>query len=197
MSSMRIIPAALVSLGLCCAQSAIAQENVGSGLSYDYAELRFVDADIDGRGGDGDGFSLGGSYQVAPKFVVTGSYTDLEFDGDVDFSQLSVGGGYIHPYREKIDIVGYASIIRQELDAGPYDEDDTGIGLAGGIRALAAPQLELRATANYVNVDDSDTFIELGADYWLDKQFSVGISATLGGDLDTLTIGGRWFFNEG
>jgi len=172
-----------------------AQDNQyqGSGLSYDYAELRFVDREFDNSSADGDGFLFGGSFEIAPKILVTASYEDLEYDGGTDASTLSIGGGYVHPLEEKVDLVGYASLIRTDIDGG---DDDTGFGLAGGVRALVAPNVEARALGNYVDVDNSDTYFELGADYWITEQFTAGLTVTIGGDADTITFGGRWFFNN-
>lgn len=187
--------AATITMSALISVNAYAQDNqnIGSGLSYDYAELRFVDREFDNSNADGDGLLLGGSLEIAPQVLITASYEDLEYNGGADASTLSIGGGYVHPLEEKIDLVGYASLIRTDIDGGG---DDTGFGLAGGIRALVAPNVEARAFGNYVDVDNSDTFFELGADYWITEQFTAGLTVTIGGDADTITFGGRWYFNQ-
>lgn len=189
----RLAPAATLLPAIVATNAAFAEPNqgAGSGLSYNYAEVRFIDRELD-AGPDGDGFLVGGSFEVAPQILVTASFEDLDFGRSGDHSILRVGGGYVHPLQEKIDVVGYASLIHVD---GDFD-DDTGIGLAGGVRALVAPRFEVRATGNYVDVDDSDTFFDIGADYWISEQFSAGLSATIGGDADTITFGGRWFFDN-
>lgn len=189
----RLTPAAALLPAIFGTNAALAQPNqsTGSGLSYNYAEVRFVDRELD-AGPDGDGFLVGVSYEVAPQILVTASYDDLDYGRHGDASTLSIGGGYVHPLQDKIDVVAYASLLHVD---GDFD-DDTGIGLAGGVRALVAPQFEVRATGNYVDVDDSDTFFDIGADYWISEQFSAGLTATIGGDADTITFGGRWFFDN-
>ena len=66
------IPVAIATLTLHSTNTAAQdqQDNPGSGLSYDYAELRFVDREFDNNGADGDGFLVGGSYEIAPKLLV-------------------------------------------------------------------------------------------------------------------------------
>jgi len=189
----RLAPAAALLPAVFGLNTSLAEPNqsAGSGLSYNYAEVRFVDRELD-AGPDGDGFLLGGSYQVAPQFLITASYEDLDYGRNRDASTLSIGGGYVHPLQEKIDVVGYASLIHVDSDF----DDDTGFGLAGGVRALVAPKFEVRATGNYVDVEDSDTFFDIGGDYWITEQFSAGLTVTVGGDADTITFGGRWFFDN-
>ena len=47
---------------------------------------------------------------------------------------------------------------------------------------------------NHINLDDSDTFLELAGDYYFTEQFSAGISLEFAGDNDAFTIGARWYF---
>ena len=163
-------------------------------LSYDYAELRFVDTEVGNL--DGDGLRLAGSYQISGNWLLVGGFSSLDFDNNVDTTTFDIGAGYVYRYRPEFDLVGYARVVHTEVDAGPFEEDDTGIALAGGVRGLFTPEFEGRATVNYINVDDSDTFFEFGADYHFTPQFSVGATLDVGGDADTLTIGVRWFFGN-
>ena len=165
-----------------------------SDLSYTYAELRVVDSEIGNA--DGDGLRLNGSLDLGNNWLLVGGYTTLDFDGNVDTSALEVGAGYVHRYSPRMDIVGYGKIVRAEVDFPGGSDDDTGFSLAGGVRGSITEQLEGRATVNYFNVDDSDTFFELGGDYYFTDQVSAGLSLEFGGDADTLTVGVRWFFSE-
>lgn len=163
-------------------------------LSYTYAELRFVDTEIGSQ--DGDGLRINGSFELNSNWVLVGGFTTLDFDGDVDSTTLEAGAGYIHRYSPKLDLVGYGKVVHTEVDFNGGDADDTGISLAAGVRGLFTPQFEGRATVNYINVDDTDTFFEVGGDYHFNQQFSAGASIDFGGDADTLTIGVRWFFGS-
>ena len=164
-------------------------------VKYDYAELRFVDTEIGSV--DGDGFKIGGSFRLTEEWFLLGSYSNLDFDFGIDGSLLEFGGGYIYPNSDNVDLVAIAKIIRADIDAGSgVDADETGFGLAGGIRTMFTPQIEGRAFANYVDVDDSDTFLELAGDYHFNEQLSAGISLEVLGDADTLTFGVRWYFDR-
>ena len=161
-------------------------------LSYNYAELRFVDTEIGSA--DGDGLRLNGSFEMTEEWLLVGGYTTLDFDGNVDTSALEIGAGYVHRYSPRLDIVGYGKLVRTTVDFTGGDDDDTGISLAGGVRGTFTPDFEGRATINYFNVDETDTFFEVGADYYITPQFSAGGTLEFGGDADTLTLGVRWFF---
>jgi hypothetical protein len=56
------------------------------------------------------------------------------------------------------------------------------------------PQFEVRGSVNYINLDNSDTYLEIAVDYYFIEQFAAGVSLEFAGDADVFTIGGRWFF---
>ena len=177
-------------LGLFAAGMAAAQAPATSSLSYNYAELRFVDVDVAG----GDGLRLNGSVQVAPNWIVVGGLTDLDFNNDREVTTFEIGGGYVYPFRSDFDLVGTARFVHTEVDEPGNDFDDNGLALAGGLRGLVAPQFEVRGSVNYVNLEDSDTFLELAGDYYFTRQFVAGLSLEFAGDADVITVGARWFF---
>ena len=45
-----------------------------------------------------------------------------------------------------------------------------------------------------INLDNSDTYLELAGDYYFTAQFSAGLSLEFAGDTDAFTIGARWYF---
>ena len=163
-------------------------------LSYDYAELRWVDTEIESV--DGDGFQLGGSYEVAEQWLVVADLTAVDFDFNIDITTFSVGAGYVVRYDERFDLVGYARLIRANADGPGGDNNENGYSIAAGTRAKPIENVELRAFLNHVDVFERDTFIELGGDYYFDPRFSVGATLQFAGDADTLTLGIRWFFGE-
>lgn len=162
---------------------------VGSGLGYTYAELRYVDAD-----NDGDGLRANGSFDLGNNWLIVGGLTSLNYDNDVDFTMLEIGGGYVYPFRESFDLTATLRFVDAEVDTPVGDADDTGLALSGGVRGLVAPQFEVRGSVNYINLDDSDTYLELAADYHFTQQISAGVSLEFAGDNDLFTLGGRWYF---
>lgn len=169
-------------------------QSFGQGLNYNYAELRYLDTDVNGA--DGDGFKFAGSYRLNEDIILVGGYSGLDFDGNVDISTLEFGAGWVRPFdgRQNLDFVGTLSLLRTEVDAGPFDDSDTGFRLTAGVRALLQPQIELRGSIQHVNVEDNDTFLEVAGDYYFAPNFAAGASLEFGGDADTFTIGGRFFF---
>jgi len=157
-------------------------ENHDNGIKYNFAEIRFVDVD------GGDGIEIGGSYRFNEQFYGIASYQDLDVRGSsVDF--LEIGGGFIIP-NKKIDFAAEVTLI--DADLGGRSEN--GFSLAAGGRGYATPEVELRAFVRHVDIVNSDTFIELGGDYFLGENLSLGATLELNSDADTLTFGGRYYF---
>jgi hypothetical protein len=167
-------------------------------IDYSFVEGRFLlDAELDGDGfeDDGDGFRFAGSYLVTPEIYVFGKYDDVELDdSEVDLSFLRIGAGYIYPLDATWDAnvsLAYASV---EADGPGGDEDDSGFELSGGVRGLVKPEIEVRAALNYLDIDDSDTYFTLGADYYFMPNVSAGIELDMGGDYETMSIGAKYYF---
>lgn len=161
-----------------------------SDLSYSYAELRFVDVDFQG----GDGLRLGGSFELDSNWLMVGSITSLDFNNNVDLTVVELGAGYVWRYSSDFDLVSTLRVVRSDVDLGSLNADDTGFALSAGARGLLAPQFEVRASVNHINVDDSDTYLELAGDYYFTDRISAGASLEFAGDTDTFTIGARWYF---
>lgn len=159
-------------------------------LDYTYGELRFIDYDDNG----GDGFRLNGSWDLGNNWLVVGGMTSADFNGGVDLTTLEIGGGYVWRYAPDWDIVGTARFIRAEVDTPGGSSDDNGIALSGGVRGLLAEKFEIRGSVNHVNLDDSDTYLELAGDYYFTPQIAAGLSLEFAGDTDLISLGARWYF---
>lgn len=185
-----MIRTALIATTLLAASTAA----VATDLSYDYAELRWVDTEVESV--DGDGFQLGGSYALSEQWLVVADVSAVDFDSGTDITAVSVGAGYLVRYDERFDLVGYARLIRANADFTGGDDDENGYAIAAGTRAKPVENIEVRAFLNHANVFERDTYIELGGDYYFDPRLSVGATLQFAGDADTLTLGVRWFFGE-
>ena len=184
---MLFVLASLFVHGIANAQTAEEQE---VDLSYTYAELRFVD--VDNRGGDGIRFNF--SYELENNWMIVGGLTALDFNNNVDSTVVEVGGGYVWHYSNDFDLVSTLRFVRVDIDTPGGGSDDNGFAFSAGTRGLLAPQFEIRGSVNHVNLDDSDTYLELAGDYYFTEQFSAGVSLEFAGDADAFTIGARWFF---
>lgn len=170
--------------------TAAAQQPAQSDLSYSYAELRFVDVDVSG----GDGLKVAGSYELNGPWILVGALTSLDFNNNVDSTLLELGGGYVWKYNRDFDFFSTLRLVRASVDTPGGDADDNGFAFSAGTRGYLTPQFEVRGSVNHINLDNSDTFLELGGDYYFTRQFAAGVTLDVGGDVDTFTLGARWFF---
>lgn len=161
-----------------------------STFDYNYAELRFVDADR----ADGDGLRINGSYELTDNWLVVGGLTELDFNNNVDSTTFEIGGGYVHDYSSNWDLIGTARFVRVDVDTPFGGGDDNGLALSAGARGWLMPQFELRGSVNHLNLDNSDTYLELAGDYHFSQSFTAGLSLEFAGDDDAFTFGARWFF---
>jgi hypothetical protein len=172
--------------------TALAQTNAApnAGLKYTYAELRYVDFDNNG----GDGLRIGGSFDLGNNWLILGDYTDADYNNNVDVGILQIGGGYVWHYSNSFDFLAALKFVSADVDTPGGSSDDSGFALSGGIRGFIAPQFEVRGSVNHVNLDDSDTYLELAGDYYITQQFATGVSLEFAGDSDLFTLGVRLFF---
>jgi hypothetical protein len=183
-----IFVSALLAQGTALAQTS--QPAQTRPFSYDYAELRLIDAD-----NDGDGLEIRGSFALDQNWIVLGGVRDLDFGDNVDWQVIDIGAGYVWHYRPEFDLIGAVKYLNGDVDTpSGGGGDDSGLGLSAGIRTWLASQFELRGFVHHQSFDDSDTYLELAGDYHLNEQFAVGLSLEFAGDVDALTVGGRWFF---
>lgn len=188
MKKLLLLLAALSIQATAAAQST--QQSSAGTLSYSFAELRFVDVDVSG----GDGFRLAGSVELGGPWILVGGLTALDFNNNVDSTLLELGGGYVWDYTDDFDLFGTLQFVRFEVDTPFGDADDTGFLVSAGTRGLLAPQFEIRGSVNHINLDNSDTYLQLAGDYYFTKQLSAGVSLDFAGDTDSFTLGARWYF---
>lgn len=169
-------------------------------FDYNYAELRYVDTELDAGSFDvdGDGFQLGGSLELTPEIHLFGNFRTLDFGEGVDVSGFEVGGGYVMPLQTGTDLVARLSYIDGEIDTAFGDFDDSGFGFSAGARNMFTPQIEGRAFVNFSDLDESGSEVafELAGDYYLNEQLALGASLELGDDVTTWTLGARWYFGQ-
>lgn len=171
---------------------AVAQADESNNLGYNYAELRFVD--IDDR--SGDGFQLNGSYQVKGNWILVAGVTAVSLDNNVDSTLAEIGGGYVLPFSDRMDLVSTLRFVSGESDTPAGGRvDDEGFGVSTGLRSRLDSRFEFRGLVNHINMEhDQDTHIEFAGDYFITQRIAAGASVKFAGDADSFTIGARWFF---
>ena len=169
--------------------AAFAQNSDDPALNYSFAEFRYINVDY-----GGDGFELGGSFQFDTNWFAVASFSSYDLDRVVDGSSFEIGAGYVFPFQQDWDFQVNARLIRAEVDFPGGSVDDTGFGVLGGVRGLIAPQFEMRGNLHYVNVDDSDVYLEIGGDWYFTPEIAAGLTYEFGGNADIWTLGARFFF---
>lgn len=165
-------------------------ESPATNLNYNYAELRFVDVDSN----SGDGLSFKGSYDLNNDWLIVGGVTSLDFNNNVDATFIEIGAGYVWDYNADFDLVATLRYVNASVDNPGGGDDDSGFALSAGTRGMLTPKFEIRGSVNHINLDNSDTYLELAGDYYFTPRLSAGVSLEFAGDTDVFTIGGRWYF---
>lgn len=169
-------------------------------LNYNFIELGYVEFDLDDDivDVDGDGFGIGGSFEIGETMFVTVGYSSADFDFDIDFDQLSVGLGLHAPISNNVDFIGEISYVSAEASAFGFSEDDDGFGASVGIRGMVSQAVELEGSIDYIDLDDAgdDTSFGIGVWYYFNEYFALGLQGDFGDDISSYGIGGRMFFGQ-
>ena len=178
--------ALFAALAAVCAPSALLAD-----MNYTNFEVDYLDLDAD-SGVNGDGFQIGGSWELNDQFHLFGSWADQSYDGGFDGETLEVGAGWSHGFSDTLDFVGTLSLVDTEIE----NFSDDGLALGGGIRTRLGESFELDAGLKYVDLDESgsDTGILVGGRYYINDSMALGASLDSYDDADTLRLGFRWEF---
>jgi hypothetical protein len=177
--------------------AALAPSALLADMNYTKLEVSMIDTELDGPFNvDGDGFEIGGAYELNDKIHVFGQWQDQSLDFGIDGRSLELGAGFSHGFSDKLDFVGTLSYVDAEVKAGNVTADDDGLALGGGIRTRVADSFEVDAGLKYVDFDESgsDTGWSFGGRYYFNDSMALGASADFNDNADTLRIGFRWEF---
>lgn len=161
---------------------------MGQGISYNYADVRYGDADggLDGVVGEVSG-------QVADQFFLRGGVSLLSNSG-VDLDTFTGEFGLRHALNRDVELQGTLGLIHADIDTPGSSSDDTGLLATGGIRAMVAPQFEVEGTLIYEDNDVLDDGLDarFGGLFHFTPRLAAGASYRV--DNELLTIGGRYDF---
>ena len=171
-------------------------------FSYRYVDLAHLpEAEIDAPGGvdvDGDGIQARGSLPVYQNFFALVELQDLELDNAVDATRIMLGGGGHWPINNTTDFIARGGIVKLDVDAGNFEDDDTGLFVGARVRAILAPKIEVEAGVEHVRVEvaglDNDTYLIGEGRYNFTPQWSAGVLFTIGGDTSVMGVQGRLNF---
>jgi hypothetical protein len=173
------------------------------GLSYNYIELGYQNAELDddfgGTSVDGDGYGIRGSYEVGESWFIAASYGTLDFDFGVDLDQLAIGGGYHTALSDRTDVFAALSYISAEVSASGFNSlDEDGYGVVVGLRGLVSDKVELRGTIAYSDLGDGvdGTAFGAGALYSFTDNFALGLEIEIDEDVTLYGVGARFYFGN-
>ena len=186
---------------LCAAALALPLAASAEELSYRYVDVaHFPEAEIDADGidVDGDGLQLRGSLPVYQNIFALAEFQDLSLDNDVDVTRLMVGAGGHWALGPNLDVIARGGLVQYEVEAGRFDDDDTGLFAGVRLRSMVAPKIEVEGGVEHLAVDvagiDGDTYLIGEGRYNFTPQFSAGLLITLGGDVSVFGAQGRFNF---
>lgn len=173
---------------------------MAEGLSYNYVQGAYQRVEIDFPGGDvdGDGFGIGGSFEINDMWHAFASYSTSDLDFGVDFDQLAFGAGFSSGLNDNVDLVARLAYVQVDASVSGFGSaDDDGFGISVGLRGMVAERVELEGYVDYVDLDDSgdDTSFNGAAWYKVSDNFNAGLQVGFGDDVTSWGIAGRLFFD--
>ena len=182
----------------------LAAPTFAADISYNFIEAEYQEIDIDSGflGGfdiDGDGYGVGGSFELNENWFIGASYSKADFDFGVDLDQLMLGAGYHVPISDNADFYGMFSFVSAEASVDGFDSiDEDGYAATIGLRGMIGERFELNGSLAYVdfgNGGDSTAF-GAGALYNFSDAFAAGFSVGIDDDVTTYGIGFRVYFDR-
>jgi hypothetical protein len=175
---------------------------LADGLSYSYIQASYQDVELDlgpGPNADGDGFAVAGSVEISDDWFIFADYGSFDLESTVDFTELSVGAGYHDSISTTTDWYASLAYVKAEVSASGFGSaDDSGYGVAAGLRSMISPSLELYGNIGYADLGDGANGTTFGAGLWytVSGNVALGLGASFGEDVTTLGIGVRLYFDK-
>lgn len=172
-----------------------------------FVDFLYSSTELDVTGSDdSDSFGFGGRFVTATNLIIEADYVESEF-GNVDSDSVRAGiGTYLN---ETTDVV--VSYQADSEDGG--DDVDSLSAALHGVNSLAqGASVAFDAALSYIDAEDDDGFgIDVGATYYFNNAFGVGVSAGVAeiGDIETDSFAlegsyfpmpelelAAWYFND-
>lgn len=137
------------------------ESNNASGVSYNYIQAQYINADIFGE--DVDGFALAGSFGFSDNWYGSANYRQISENGaSLDLTDINIG--WHHALSDKADFLAEAGYARLGADVDGFGSDSAdGYRAAIGIRGMMATNFEAQVKASWTKIDDLGGDGEFGA----------------------------------
>jgi len=198
----------------CVLCAALPLPGIAKDLTYDRLTVGYADLTVARAGDDLDADGVGASISksIGTGFVIGFGYAALDVHQTVDdplLGPLAIDGSLTDytlsfdwhtAVSGSTDVVFGVAYLDTAVDLTICDTtptcvsgngDDTGYGLAVGIRSMASDRLELGASINSTNYDETNTSFSIGAAYFLTDALAIGVGFTTGDDVSGYAIGVR------
>lgn len=173
-------------------------------LSYNFVEVGYQKVDLDedplpGVSVDGDGYGIGGAFEVGESWFITAGYSKVEFDFNIDLDQLGLGVGYHVDVSPNADFFATLSYVRAEASVSGFESvDEDGFGATIGIRGMVGEKVELSGSIGYVDLGDGGdgTSFGVAALYNVTDAIALGLNIETDDDVTGYGIGARFYFGN-
>jgi hypothetical protein len=172
-------------------------------LNYDYLQAGYAEVDFDDIDEDLTAVSLGGSFLVAERIYLFGSYTDGQTDrfagGRLETTGYTLGAGYRYGVGPQTDFNFAAAFEYADVEGTGGlsflgSDSESGYSLTVGVRHLVSEAFELDADVTYVDIADDDTILTVGGLWHINPQVAVGLGYFTGSDAQGFEGGVRFKF---
>ena len=169
--------------------------------SYSFVEAAYQRVELDdlGLNIDGNGLSIGGSFEIGDNWHVFGAYSSTDFGFGVDVNALQVGAGYHVLISDNTSFFTNLSLVRAEVDVGILGSaDDDGYGLTIGMRSNVSERFEAEGSLSYIDLGNGADGLAVGGAGWyrLSDSFAIGLIVNFDEDIVAYGIGGRYYFGN-
>ncbi len=165
--------------------------------SFNFIELGYEFVDLDLGGGDdvdGDGFAVGGSFEIGDNMFGFVSYADTGFDFNIDVKQLQAGLGWRTGLTDSTDFFARAAYV----DARIESIDESGYGVGIGVRSNVSDLIELYGEVAYVDLGNGADGTAFGAGIYfnISDSFALGLGASVDDDVTSYGASARFYFGN-
>lgn len=170
--------------------------------SFSFIEIGYQSVDLDVGGGfdvDGDGFGLGGSFEIGDDWFGFINYSSIGFDFNVDLTQWQAGAGWHTGMSDNTDFYAALAYVSAEVDAPGFGSaDDSGYGVAVGIRSNLSELIQLEGQIAYADFGDGSDSTTIGGNIWFNvaDNLALGVGAETDDDITAFGASLRWYFDE-
>ena len=166
--------------------------------SYNFIQAGYVEVDLDGGFDvDGDGFNVGGAFEIGDNFFGFASYQDAGFDFGIDVSTLQVGFGYHTGLTDNTSFFFRAGYAEGDVSISGFGSaDDSGYAAGIGVRSNVSDLIELALEVGYLDLGDGVDGTAVGGQIWFNvtDNFALGVNASAGDDETSYGAGLRVYF---